>query len=118
MNFANKFQKLYYETVNLPDTSREYDSKVSGFVSKYGNFKNEKEFKELEKIISDATDERAFLALCVLHTYLRRNKKYQEIKLLEVNIFFKSCISNFAFKTRDKYSQHDTRRKPTLCQES
>lgn len=83
MNLENKFQKLYNETVELSDTSRAYDSKVSDFVSKYGNFKNEKEFKQLENIINDAEDERAFLALCVLHTYLRRNKKYQEIKVLE-----------------------------------
>ena len=83
MNLEKKFQKLFDETVDFSETSRVYDSKVSAFVSKYGNFKNEKEFKELENIINDTDDKRAFLALCVLHTYLRRNKKYKEIEVLE-----------------------------------
>lgn len=83
MNFNNKFDKLYQDTVGLPDTGREYDSKISAFVSKYGNFKNEKYFTDLEQIIQNPNDEKAFLALCVLHTYLRRNKRYHSMKALE-----------------------------------
>ena len=97
MNFEDKFQNLYHETANLSNTSREYDSKISEFVSRYGNFKNEKKFKRLEKIINDDSDERAFLALCVLHTYLRRNKKYQEIKVLETK-YEEKYSSNPAFQ--------------------
>lgn len=97
MNFESKFQNLYDEASSLSNTSREYDSKISDFVSRYGNFKNEKNFKKLENIIKEDSDERAFLALCVLHTYLRRNKKYQEIKVLETKYEAKYS-SNPAFQ--------------------
>lgn len=83
MNLQKQFHKLYKDTQNLSDTGREYDTKISNFVSQYGNFKNHDFFMSLNTVIQDTNTKKSFLALCVLHTYLRRNKKYQDMKMLE-----------------------------------
>lgn len=84
MPLDKEFDELYQQVQNLSETTREYDTKVSDFVSRYGDFINDAFFRGLENTVnSQQNPKKKFLAFFVLHSYLRRNKRYLDLQNLE-----------------------------------
>lgn len=82
MNLNEKYKKLYRKLENQDLTERLTDLEISNFVSKYGDNDNKEFFDNLDLVINSGNNE-GYFAFYVKHTFLRRNKKYEELKELE-----------------------------------